>query len=149
MNRGDDDDVCTKADMHIADLMYLYDMDMVTALNIFFKKEKAPFGGFYHISDVTKELERLTAEKSNKAAELKGYLDSFAKQQGFSVKAFEEWRQVIYAKDRWDRLAQPLKTRTEDLTFLRSLINDAGSCIQPFKNAVLALVVTAEKKGLK
>ncbi|PNW74208.1 hypothetical protein CHLRE_13g589550v5 [Chlamydomonas reinhardtii] len=141
--------VCSKIDLLIADLVYRVDEDLVKALNTFLLHEEAPFGGYYFVWDAAQELQRLTAKKSNKAAALKGFLGSFAQQYGFSVAAFEEWQEVMYAKNRRDHTGYPLETRTEDLTFLRGLMDKADSCIQPYKNAVFALVVAAEKMSLK
>ncbi|KAG2495857.1 hypothetical protein HYH03_006095 [Edaphochlamys debaryana] len=136
-----------KGDMHTTDLLYAYNGVMAKDLNEFLKDSK--FGGYIYISDAAKELKMLTARKPNKAAELKGLLDKFAEEQGFSVEAFVEWEEILFAKDRRDRMAHPLKMHEEDLSFLSALVEDDCSCVIKYKNAVKALLVVARRHGLQ
>ncbi len=140
--RHDRDEVSVKADVLIADLMYECDGPLVDHLNDYLEQKEARFGGYNYFSDAAAELRSLTAIDPDQAKELKGYLDSFAQQHGFSVEAFVEWRYVVCAKDRRRGVANPL-TRTDDLAFLDGLVEDPNSCIEGYKNAVAALLVMA------
>jgi hypothetical protein len=142
------DQGASKADMHIGDLVYYTNQRMVTDLNTFLKSQRAPFGPYQYISEVATKLQQLQ-HKPNKAAQLRGYLNDFAASQGFDEGMFDQWSEVVFAKDRRDWAAHPLKQRIEDLSFLRGLLSSPSSPIAHCSAAVDALVQVAGRLGLK
>lgn len=133
--------------MHIRDLMYYTNQYMAPALNASLARQGAPYGGFTFISDAAQKLQKLRVKSANRAAEFKGYLEAFAREEGFDVDAFDEWSKVVYAKERGDLAAHPLKLGGEDLCHLKQLAGDSASPIASYCHAVLALVTVAEKNG--
>lgn len=144
-----DDSSTSKADLHIGDLVYFTNKKMVTDLNSFLSNAEAPYGPYLYISDTASELQKLQKRKPNKAAQLRGYLETFASEQGLNASLFDQWFEVVWAKDRRDLAAHPLKQRTEDLSYLKGLIADPNSPLQCCAAAVEALVKVAERLGLK
>ena len=138
----------SKADMHIGDLVYFTNQRMVTDMNVYLEAVQAPFGPFLYISDAAILLQQLK-RKPNKAAQFRGYLVSFAAAHGLNANLFDQWLDVVWAKDRRDMAAHPLELCAEDLSYLKGLITDPNSPIQHYAAAVDALVKVAERLGLK
>lgn len=136
-----------KADIHIGDLVYLTNQRMVTDLNDHLETMRAPFGPFVYISEAATLLQQLARKKPSKAAQFRGYLVSYTEAYGLNVSLFDQWMDVVWAKDRRDFAAHPLELRTKDLSYLKNLIATPNSPIQQYAVAVDALVKVAERLG--
>lgn len=147
------DDSASKEDMHIGDLVYHTNEAITDQLNRLLRERDAEFGPFFFVSDASLQLLQLQRKKSSKAwtkaTELRNYLEEVATSMGFKVEAFEQWGQVMKAKNRRDAASHPLKMRKEDLSFFKSLLAQPSSRITGYTQAVEALVVVAESKGLR
>jgi hypothetical protein len=136
----------SRVDMHIGDLVYLTNQQIVTELNQFLEQQDAPFGPFTYVSDASVRLKQLRRSKPLKAEALEAHLKSFAESSGYSLQAFEVWDKVIFMKDRRDLVAHhPIKLQSDDLSYVKVLIANPNSEIAPIKEAVQALLTSAEK----
>lgn len=135
----------SEADMQLHDLLSLAQFGIVDALNEFLEKHKSKYGGFTYVSDAAGKLKALGFKNPNKAAEFRGLLDAFSQEQGFDVRAFDEWDHVMRAWHRGNTAAHPIKMGGKDLQYLKRQAADSTSKIAPYCHAVMALVSAAEK----
>lgn len=142
--------LCSKADLYIGNLVCLSNKRMTTDLDTYLDTMQAPFGPFAYISDAAIYLQQLKRKphKAAKAAQLHGYLAAFSAAHGLDVKLFDQWMELVWAKDRRRFAAQPVELCAEHLSYLKGLIAAPNSPIQHYAAAVDALVKVAERLGL-